>query len=187
MTDFSWTCVNQSDVFSKTSTYSSSNWQLTITKLDTSSTCTISMSYSSNVQLVWTGSYDLAHGFTEASYYSTLDGPIAVTNQPDVRDAVMSYINSTHADARVFIPQSGLSWTGGQSDYELPSGEAYCYYSNVTGNTPEGWIVGIVYSVTANPTFTVTVNYVGANGSLLIYWEGLYRNGAVVETDYIWY
>ncbi len=96
-----------------------------------------------------------------------------------IRDGVIAYIGSNHSETTQFM--NIQSWTGGRQETGLLGSETYIYQA-------QGWAVTIQYPVIPDPTYSVTVEYSVASGSIGIpyhvSWQGTWNDGCITEASY---
>ncbi len=100
------------------------------------------------------------------------------STQEQVRDDIMAYIKTNHANAAPYISDS--TWVGGRTTPEGAVGaETYSY-------TYRDWNVTMQYPVIVNPVYTVTAKFTPTHEApiLEIVWQGTWQSGAIAETSY---
>jgi hypothetical protein len=117
--------------------------------------------------------------------YGLQTTPIQVTiinpqlsTQEQVRDEVMSYIQSKHPETTQFT--ANLVWTGGRTTPpNIVGAETYMYYS-------QGWNFTISYPVVPNAIYTITADYRATSTGIpyRIVWQGTWQNETTKETNY---
>ena len=98
--------------------------------------------------------------------------------QEQIRDEVMSYIQSNHPETTQFM--NDLVWTGGSTTPpHLVGAETYMYYS-------QGWNVTINYPVVPNAIYTITADYSAHSTGIpyRITWRGTWQSENINETSY---
>ena len=116
-------------------------------------------------------------------YWQSLSRSDATQRQ--ARDNVMTYIQTHHNETAQLM--QNMQWTGGRVDTQLVGAEVYVYTTLKSVPGSAGWTVTLDFPVVANPTYTVTVNFIqsGVLEPAIIIWEGTWiQNGTVTETKY---
>jgi hypothetical protein len=156
--------------------YKSQNWNLTLQyPFVPNPTFTISANHTEgDIYIAWEGTWQ--NGTTlEISYINN-----QLSTQEQIRDAVMNYIRTTHAETVQYA--QNFTWIGGRS---TPSGivgsETYSYQS-------EGWNLTIQYPVVPNAIYNITASYQalcsGPSIPVVIVWQGSWQTGTITETSY---
>ncbi len=102
-----------------------------------------------------------------------------LTTQEEVRDSVMGFLKSNHAETAQFMKD--LVWTGGRvTPPNIVGAETYMYYS-------PGWNVTIHYPVVPNAIYEVTADYsaIGISIPYRIIWKGTWQNEVINEINYV--
>jgi hypothetical protein len=136
--------------------------------------------YSSNYPA--NSNFIINQGTTTGSIHITAayqdQNPSPASTQEQVRDAVMTYIQTNHPETAKLM--HNLNWTGGYVDRGLIVGAGL--YTYISG----GWNVTMTYPVVPNPIYTVTANY-SAQGQATtpsrVTWTGTWQNGTITETS----
>ncbi len=107
------------------------------------------------------------------------------STQEQVRDAVITYIESSHPETALYM--QSLAWSGGRVETGLVGAENYEYTTLTSAPGSAGWTVTINYPVVPNPVYTVTANYTqtGVQTPVNISWEGTWQDGTITETTYL--
>jgi hypothetical protein len=107
------------------------------------------------------------------------------STQQQVRDAAITYIESSHPEAALYM--QSLTWSGGRVETGRVGAENYEYTTLTSAPGSAGWTVTINYPVVPNPIYTVTANYTqtGVQTPVNISWEGTWQNGTITETTYL--
>jgi hypothetical protein len=176
---FSWTGGRQdtgllgSDVYQ----YTSQGWNVTMQyPVVADPTYDIDVSYSGqNGTVRWVGKYNGV--ISETSNSIMVNAPSS--NQEDVRDAVMLYIQAYHNQTSPYM--QGMMWSGGRMNMGMMVGsETYSYMSGGSA----GWAVTMQYPVVPNPAYNVNATYSSPSMINGIEWRGTMQNGVVTEESY---
>jgi hypothetical protein len=97
------------------------------------------------------------------------------TIQEQVRDAVMSYIETNHPETAQYM--QSLNWSGGNTTpVGIVGGGTYSYIS-------DGWNVTMQFPVVPNTIYRITANYTTPTQTIVA-WQGTWQNGTITETSY---
>ena len=105
--------------------------------------------------------------------------PSELMKQEKVRDSIMNFIKTNHAETAQFI--TDLVWTGGSvTPQNLITVETYQYYGN-------GWNFTLSYPVVPSPIYTVIADYSTSTIGIpyRIIWKGTWQNEEISETSYV--
>jgi hypothetical protein len=166
----------------------SSGWTVTISYpvvLDPLYTLTVNYTQTgvqNPIEICWNGTWQNGT-ITETSYLSNINENQTPT-QEQVRNGVMSYIQSVHVETADYMQD--LNWTGGEVETMLVGSVQYVY-TTVHGTMGGAWwTVEINNPVIPNPTYTVNVNYTqtGVQTPYAISWNGTWQDSNINETGY---
>jgi hypothetical protein len=183
MENLTWTggrATAEGLVGTETYTYTSSNWTVTSqypVVLDPIYKITVNYS-ATDILISWEGTCE-NRTMKEINY--TFSDTRGFSTQERVREAVMSYIKTNHAETASYM--QSLMWTGGKISQGMILGsETYIYESY-------GWNVTMQYPVYPNPIYTITVSYISLISQItpqknILSWQGTWQNGTITETTY---
>jgi hypothetical protein len=101
------------------------------------------------------------------------------TTQEQIRNSILSYISTHHAETQRYMPSS--PWIGGRVETGVLGSEAYNWQS-------QNWNVTLTYPVTLTPVYSLTVtlgfNPISESLEAAIAWKGTWQGGTITETSY---
>jgi len=102
-----------------------------------------------------------------------------LTQQEQVRDAIMNYIKTNHRETQAYLPT--LPWTGGRIETSNVGAVSYNWQS-------QNWNVTLQYPVVPDPVYFVNVslsqNPISEMIEPVIAWTGTWQGGTITETTY---
>ena len=161
---------------SETCQHTSGSWTITLQyPVVPNPPCTITVTYSEDGILDWTGTYQDGV-ITQTS--SNTDTKTALT-QEQIRDLTLQYLSAYHNQPLQYMHD--FSWSGGRVDQAMMVGsDIYSYQSG-------GWNITMQYPVVPNPAYTITEHYKELDthsDDLVVDWQGTLQNGAITQTSY---
>ena len=126
--------------------------------------------------VTWLGTWQNGT-ISETSYNNTM-----LLIQEQVRNNVMDYLKSNHAETSQYI--QNVSWTGGDVTPSGIVGSKTYLYESKSGMFIYSWRLEMQYPVVLNPIYTVSANFTGLGITDIVAWQGTWQAGVITETSY---